>query len=117
MLPSIYFILFKFSREGLGEAYDRDIAFANALETFGGGHNDPISVAFGGIWFCYISCFLTWNFKIVWVVFLLALQVAVVYKYLGVQETSASQPCAWSLILYHGSEELLSELYVVLWSW
>ncbi|KAI4340624.1 hypothetical protein MLD38_025439 [Melastoma candidum] len=33
---------------GLGEAYDEDIAFASALETFGGGHNDPISVAFGG---------------------------------------------------------------------
>lgn len=35
-------------RDGLGEAYDRDIAFASALETFAGGHNDPISVAFGG---------------------------------------------------------------------
>uniref|UniRef100_A0A7C9CU10 ADP-ribosylation factor GTPase-activating protein AGD3 n=1 Tax=Opuntia streptacantha TaxID=393608 RepID=A0A7C9CU10_OPUST len=34
--------------EGLGEAYDGDIAFASCLETFGGGHNDPISVAFGG---------------------------------------------------------------------
>ena len=34
--------------EGLGEAYDGDIAFASALETFGRGHNDPISVAFGG---------------------------------------------------------------------
>ncbi|KAK3123954.1 hypothetical protein QOZ80_8AG0638470 [Eleusine coracana subsp. coracana] len=34
--------------EGLGEAYDGDIAFASSLETFGGGHNDPISVAFGG---------------------------------------------------------------------
>ncbi|KAL0342262.1 UNVERIFIED_CONTAM: ADP-ribosylation factor GTPase-activating protein AGD1 [Sesamum calycinum] len=34
--------------DGLGEAYDRDIAFASALETFAGGHNDPISVAFGG---------------------------------------------------------------------
>ncbi|KAK4350121.1 hypothetical protein RND71_029434 [Anisodus tanguticus] len=34
--------------EGLGEAYDRDIAFASSLETFGGGRNDPISVAFGG---------------------------------------------------------------------
>ncbi|XP_074295719.1 ADP-ribosylation factor GTPase-activating protein AGD3 isoform X1 [Silene latifolia] len=34
--------------EGLGEAYDGDIAFASALEAFGGGHNDPISVAFGG---------------------------------------------------------------------
>lgn len=51
--------LFKFSREGLGEAYDREIAFASALETFGGGHNDPISVAFGGT-FCLFS---------VWVVF------------------------------------------------
>lgn len=37
-----------FFSEGLGEAYDGDIAFASALETFGGGHNDPISVAFGG---------------------------------------------------------------------
>ena len=36
------------SSEGLGEAYDGDIAFASSLETFGGGHNDPISVAFGG---------------------------------------------------------------------
>ncbi|KAL6900707.1 hypothetical protein ACP4OV_005383 [Aristida adscensionis] len=34
--------------EGLGEAYDGDIAFASSLEIFGGGHNDPISVAFGG---------------------------------------------------------------------
>ncbi|XP_019427243.1 PREDICTED: ADP-ribosylation factor GTPase-activating protein AGD3-like isoform X2 [Lupinus angustifolius] len=34
--------------EGLGEAYDGDIAFASSLETFGGGHNDPLSVAFGG---------------------------------------------------------------------
>ncbi|KAL2478957.1 ADP-ribosylation factor GTPase-activating protein AGD3 [Forsythia ovata] len=34
--------------DGLGEAYDRDISFANSLETFSGGHNDPISVAFGG---------------------------------------------------------------------
>ncbi|KAK9751209.1 hypothetical protein RND81_02G250300 [Saponaria officinalis] len=34
--------------EGLGEAYDGDIAFASSLEAFGGGHNDPISVAFGG---------------------------------------------------------------------
>lgn len=34
--------------EGLGEAYDGDIGFAQALESFGGGHNDPISVAFGG---------------------------------------------------------------------
>ncbi|PHT83572.1 hypothetical protein T459_12015 [Capsicum annuum] len=31
-------------REGLGEAYDGDIAFTNSLKTFGGGLNDPISV-------------------------------------------------------------------------
>lgn len=34
--------------EGLGEGYDGDIAFASSLEMFGGGHNDPISIAFGG---------------------------------------------------------------------
>lgn len=34
--------------EELGEAYDGDIAFASALESFGGGHDDPISVAVGG---------------------------------------------------------------------
>ncbi|RVX17991.1 ADP-ribosylation factor GTPase-activating protein AGD3 [Vitis vinifera] len=35
-------------REGLGEGYNGDVAFANALEAFGGCHNDPLSVAFGG---------------------------------------------------------------------
>lgn len=46
----MYIILMFFfgCREGLGEEYDGDIAFASSLETFGGGHNDPISVAFGG---------------------------------------------------------------------
>ncbi|XP_050899072.1 ADP-ribosylation factor GTPase-activating protein AGD1 isoform X2 [Lathyrus oleraceus] len=34
--------------EGLGEAYDGDIAFVNSLENFGGGHNDPHFVALGG---------------------------------------------------------------------
>ncbi|KAK4354398.1 hypothetical protein RND71_026592 [Anisodus tanguticus] len=34
--------------EGLGEAYDKDIAFASSLETFGGGHSDPVAVSFGG---------------------------------------------------------------------
>ncbi|CAN0906102.1 ADP-ribosylation factor GTPase-activating protein AGD1 [Linum grandiflorum] len=34
--------------EVLGEEYDGDVAFATALESFGGGHNDPICVAFGG---------------------------------------------------------------------
>lgn len=45
----LYHISLSDSSEGLGEAYDGDIAFASALETFGGGHNDPISVAFGGM--------------------------------------------------------------------
>lgn len=41
-------------REGLGEGYDGDIAFVSALESFGGGHNDPICVALGGMYsyFC-----------------------------------------------------------------
>ncbi|TKY60534.1 ADP-ribosylation factor GTPase-activating protein AGD3 [Spatholobus suberectus] len=34
--------------EGLGEAYDEDIAFASAIENFGGGHSDPHFVALGG---------------------------------------------------------------------
>ncbi|XP_073224279.1 ADP-ribosylation factor GTPase-activating protein AGD1-like isoform X2 [Cicer arietinum] len=32
----------------LGEAYDGDIAFATALENFGGGHSDPLFVTLGG---------------------------------------------------------------------
>lgn len=36
-------------RDGLGDAYDTDAAFASALETFAGGHNDPISVSIGGM--------------------------------------------------------------------
>ncbi|QCD84956.1 Arf-GAP with coiled-coil [Vigna unguiculata] len=34
--------------EGLGEAYDGDIAFASAIESFGGGQNDPHFIALGG---------------------------------------------------------------------
>ncbi|TYI90473.1 hypothetical protein E1A91_D03G125900v1 [Gossypium mustelinum] len=34
--------------EGLVEGYAGDLAFVNALETFGGEQNDPICVAFGG---------------------------------------------------------------------
>ncbi|KAE8711868.1 ADP-ribosylation factor GTPase-activating protein AGD1 [Hibiscus syriacus] len=36
------------AREGLVEGYAGDIAFVNALETFGGDQNDPACVAFGG---------------------------------------------------------------------
>lgn len=45
--------LFYFYREGLGEAYDKNIAFASSLETFGGGHNDPVAVSFGGSVFAW----------------------------------------------------------------
>ncbi|XP_044493333.1 ADP-ribosylation factor GTPase-activating protein AGD1-like isoform X2 [Mangifera indica] len=34
--------------EALGEAYEGDISFVNAIETFGGGHGDPVCVALGG---------------------------------------------------------------------
>ena len=34
--------------EGIGEAYDGDIAFASALENFVGGHSDPLFVTLGG---------------------------------------------------------------------
>ncbi|KAG5122346.1 hypothetical protein JHK84_040686 [Glycine max] len=44
---ALFAFTFILSNEGLGEAYDGDIAFASALETFGGGHNDPIGVALG----------------------------------------------------------------------
>ncbi|KAI3759557.1 hypothetical protein L6452_07453 [Arctium lappa] len=42
-LLSFFFGLY---REGLGEAYDRDLAFSSSLENFGGGP-DPVSLAFG----------------------------------------------------------------------
>lgn len=45
---SIFWFFLWVIREGLGEGYDADIGFVNALESFGGGHNDPICVAFGG---------------------------------------------------------------------
>ncbi|KAF6160102.1 hypothetical protein GIB67_018882 [Kingdonia uniflora] len=47
-MPGGKYRVIKREKEGLGEGYDGDIAFASALETFGGGHNDPIGVAFGG---------------------------------------------------------------------
>lgn len=59
-------ICFPSYSEGLGEGYDGDIAFASALESFGGGHNDPISLAFGGMPIClcwklvYLLCLLKW---------------------------------------------------------
>jgi hypothetical protein len=58
-------ICFSSCSEGLGEGYDGDIAFASALESFGGGHNDPISLAFGGmsIRLCWKLVHLLWLLK------------------------------------------------------
>lgn len=36
------------NRESLGEACNGDTAFADSLEAFGGGQDDPISVSIGG---------------------------------------------------------------------
>lgn len=38
-----------FYREALGVACSGDSAFADALEAFGGGHDDPVSVSIGGV--------------------------------------------------------------------
>lgn len=47
-----FFVILTFAlqncSEGLDDSYAGDTAFANAVETFGGGHDDPISVAVGG---------------------------------------------------------------------
>nr|AFK41391.1 unknown [Medicago truncatula] len=32
----------------IGEAYNGELAFADSLEAFGGGHDDPVSVSIGG---------------------------------------------------------------------
>lgn len=37
-----------FYRAALGEACNGDIAFADSLESFGGGQDDPVSVSIGG---------------------------------------------------------------------
>lgn len=45
------------TREGLVEGYAGDLAFVNALETFGGEQNDPICVAFGGTHSGFLTLF------------------------------------------------------------
>lgn len=34
----------------MGEAYNGEISFADSLEVFGGGQDDPVSVSIGGCW-------------------------------------------------------------------
>lgn len=40
----------------MGEAYNGEISFADSLEVFGGGQDDPVSVSIGGCWnlFSYV---------------------------------------------------------------
>lgn len=49
----LFFVLF-IIRAALGEAYNGDIAIAEALEVFGGGVDDLVSVSIGGCWECII---------------------------------------------------------------
>ena len=57
MLRCAYFLFYNFIlREGLDDGYDGDIAFASALETFGGETNDPDFMALRGYY--SISMFL-----------------------------------------------------------
>lgn len=84
-----------FCREGLGEGYDGDIAFASSLEMFGGGHNDPISIAFGGL--SYKNAV---NFHLVGVP-LLDITVAVVFSTLTVK---CDCLLLHNLIVYYSNE-------------
>jgi hypothetical protein len=44
------FCFFVFNRAALGEAFNGESAFADSLEAFGGGLDDPISTSIGGCW-------------------------------------------------------------------
>lgn len=44
-------------RTVLGEAHNGENAFADSLEAFGGGYDDPVSVSVGGCWNFLIYCF------------------------------------------------------------
>lgn len=47
-MPDVNFIDFFFYRGVLGEASKGESAFADCLEEFGAGHDDPISLSIGG---------------------------------------------------------------------
>lgn len=42
------FLMLSYFREVLGETQNGDIMFAESLEAFGGGLDDPLSVSLGG---------------------------------------------------------------------
>lgn len=46
-------IVFRY-RGALGEASTGVSAFADSLEEFGAGHDDPVSVSIGGCWFLFV---------------------------------------------------------------
>ncbi len=47
---SCWFLVLVSYREALGEACIGDTTFADSLEAFGGGQDDPVSVSIGGSW-------------------------------------------------------------------
>lgn len=48
----LVFFFFFLNRTTIGEALNGDTAFADSLEAFGGGQDDPVSVSIGG---CLLS--------------------------------------------------------------
>lgn len=44
----LFIVLLYIRRTALGEACDGDVFFADSLEAFGGGQDDPVSVSIGG---------------------------------------------------------------------
>lgn len=44
----IFLYLYSFCSEALGEAYNGENCFADSLEAFGAGQDDPLSVSVGG---------------------------------------------------------------------
>lgn len=51
---SCWFLFLLFYRAALGEACIGDETFADSLEAFGGGLDDPVSVSIGGCWDQYL---------------------------------------------------------------
>lgn len=59
----LFFCLYFFCRTALGEAYDGENSFADSLEAFGGGMDDPISVSIGGIQCVFLFNFQSFSYK------------------------------------------------------
>lgn len=60
-LEALKFLLLFFHRTALGDACNGDTVFADSLEEFGGGTDDPVSVSIGG---CLLFFFLYSTFSL-----------------------------------------------------